>query len=327
MKKLNIYPSLIHGLAKLCLLLILCASFGVVTAQDTKPDVKKDTAVNKASAAADTTAATPVVKKKSYVKNTFEGNYLIDDQTVMVAIPGTFEFDIQHRFGNVKNGISDLFGLFAGANMKLGFSYVPLTNLQVGFGVTNENMLVDWNLKWAIAKQTKSGSMPVSVTYYGNVVMDTRKQDNTTLFVTASDRFSYFNEIIIARKFSDKFSLQIAPSVSHFNNLEGYLDDAGNVKPKWKNDNFAVELGGKIKLNDGMSLIINYDQPITQNPLQNPRPNISFGLDMRTSGHDFQVFFGNYSSLEPQNNILYNQNDYKHGMFLIGFNISRLWNF
>jgi len=319
MKKHNSYSSFIPGFARGCLLIVLCSSFGIVMAQDTT--------AKKAAVSADTTAAVPVIKKKSYVKDTFDGNLLIDDQTVMVPIKGTFAFEIQHRFGTVKNGFSDAFGLFAGANMKLNFSYVPVSNLQIGLGASNENMQVDGNVKFAIIKQTKDGLMPVSVTYYGNSIMDTRKKDNTTLFVNTSDRFSFYNEIIIARKFSENVSLQISPSYSHFNNLQGYLDAEGNVKPIWNNDNFAIALGGKFKVSDGMSLIANYDQPVTQNPAQNPHPNISFGIEMRTSGHDFQIFIGNYGSLSPQNNTFFNQNDYKKGEFLIGFNISRLWNF
>lgn len=328
MKKLTNHH-LFPRFSRLYMLVVLCCSAGQLMALDTRGNTADKPVLAEVKAVKehiDTVAAT-TVKKKSYVKNTFEGNYLIDDQTVMVPIKGTFEFDIQHRFGTIKNGFTDLFGIFAGANMRLGFSYVPVNNLQFGFGATNERMQVDWNAKYAIVKQTKTGSMPVSITYYGNVVMDTRKKDNTTLFVTTSDRFSYFNEIIVARKFSDKFSVQVSPSLSHFNNLAGYIDEAGKVQPIWKNDNFAVALGGRYKISEQSAVIVNYDQPITQNPAQNPRPNISFGIDMKTSGHDFQIFFGTYGSLIPQNNILYNQNDYRHGAFMLGFNISRLWNF
>ncbi|HEY8782153.1 MAG TPA: DUF5777 family beta-barrel protein [Mucilaginibacter sp.] len=308
MKKQNTNSLSISGFAGSCLLIILCFSLGNAMAQDT-------------------TATAPVVKKKSYVKNTFDGNFIIDNQTVMVPMKGTFEFDIQHRFGTVNNGFSDLFGIFASATMKLGFAYTPVNNLQVGFDASNENMLVDWNLKYALLKQTRDGGMPVSITYYGNAAMNTRKKDNTTLFVTTSDRFSYFNQIIIARKFSEKFSLQISPSVSHFNNLEGYLDSAGKIRPKLKHDNFSIAASGRLKISDGAALIANYDQPLTQNPVGNPRPNISFGIEMRTSGHDFEIFVGNYGSLMPQYNNFFNQNNYLKGQFLIGFNISRLWNF
>jgi hypothetical protein len=306
---MNITYNQLGKIARLCLLMLCCSNIGTALAQDS------------------TTAEAPVVKKKSYTKNTFEGNYLIDNQTVMVPIKGTFEFDIQHRFGTTDKGFTDLFGLFASATMRLGFSYVPIKDLQVGFGATNERMQTDFNLKYALLKQTKDGKMPISITYFGNAVMDTRKRDNTTLFVSTSDRFSFFNQIIIARKISEKLSIQVSPSLSHFNNLEGYDDGTGKVMPKWKNDHFAISFSGRYKISPKTALIANYDQPLTQHPTNNPHPNISFGLEMKSSGHDFEVFAGNYGALLPQNNNLFNQNDYTKGQFLIGFNITRLWNF
>ncbi|MEO8861776.1 MAG: DUF5777 family beta-barrel protein [Ginsengibacter sp.] len=275
----------------------------------------------------DSSVSAPINEKKSFVKNTFEGDYLIDNQTVMVPVKGSFVFAMQHRFGIASHGFKDMFGLFASATIRLGFAYVPVKNLEVGFGASNDRMQVDWDVKYALIKQTKDGSMPVSVTYFGNAVMDTRKQDATTLFSSLSDRFSFFNQVIIARKFSDKFSFQVSASLSHFNNLQGYLDTSGKVQPLMKNDHFAISFSGRYKFTPQTSIIANYDQPLTQHPFNNPHPNISLGLEMRTSGHDFEVFIANYSHILPQNNALFNQNDFTHGQFLIGFNITRLWNF
>jgi hypothetical protein len=309
MKKQNIYLITIRSIA---FWLLMFVSLGLV-AQD--------------STQAENASPEPTVKKKSFVKNTFEGNYLIDNQTVMVDVKGTFEFAIQHRFGIASHGFKDMFGLFAGANMRLGFSYVPVKNLLVGFGASNDRMQVDWDVKYALLKQTKDNAIPVSISYFANAVMDTRKQDATTLFSTLSDRFSYFNELMVARKISDKFSVQAGISLSHFNNLEGYLDSAGKVQPYMKNDNFAFSVSGRYKISPQTALIANYDQPFTQNPTNNPHPNISIGLEMRSSGHDFEVFVANYGSILPQNNTVFNQNDFTKGQFLIGFNITRLWNF
>jgi hypothetical protein len=94
-----------------------------------------------------------------------------------------------------------------------------------------------------------------------------------------------------------------------------------------KNDQLAIAVGGRYKISPKTAVIVNYNQPLTQNPMNNPHPNISFGLEMSTSGHTFQLIAGNYSYVLPQNNTLYNQNDFTKGQFVIGFNITRLWNF
>jgi len=95
-------------------------------------------------------------------KNTFQSVWIIDNQTVLVPIKGTFEMDIMHRFGVVKNGYQDFWGFFAPSNIRLGVSYVPIKRLNVGIGITKANLLVDANAKYSIITQTK-GKYPVSV--------------------------------------------------------------------------------------------------------------------------------------------------------------------
>jgi hypothetical protein len=273
------------------------------------------------------TTSKPKKITKAIVKNTFAGNYLIDNQTVMVPVKSTFEFDINHHFATINNGFKDLFGIYGSANMRLGFSYVPVKDLQLGFGANNYNMIVDWNLKYALLKQTKDNSVPFSVTYYGDVAMDTRAKNASLPIVNTTDRFSYFNQLMVARKISETFSAQAAFNYTHFNNIEGYYDKAGVIQPTMKNDHLSFSLSGRYKISPKTAIIVNYDQPLTQHPMNNPRPNLSFGLDMNSSGHGFQIFLGNYGTTLPQYNHMFNQNDYQASQYVIGFNISRLWNF
>jgi hypothetical protein len=271
--------------------------------------------------------AVPPAKTKSYTKNTFSGNYLIDDQTVMVPVKKTFGFYISHHFGLVTQGISNFYGVFQLANMQFSFTYVPVKDLQLGFGFGNYNMEVNGNAKYALLKQTKDGSMPVSVTYFGLMAMNTQKASTANLIIKTSDRFSYFNQILIARKINDKFSVQAGIAITHFNNVAGYYDSTGKIQSQMENNNWTLCAGGKYQVSPGMAIIVNYDQPLTQNPMNNPQPNISFGLEMSTSGHDFQIFAGNYGYALPTDNTVLNQNNYRKGQFLIGFIMSRLWNF
>lgn len=274
------------------------------------------------SYAQDSTSA-PVVKKPKPVKNTFASVWLMDNQTVMIPIKGTLEFDIQHRFGVVNSGSENVLGLFAPANIRLGMSYSPIKKLLLGAGLTKERVQIDVNAKYALLQQAPT-KFPVSITYFGNVVMDARNKKNFRYYV---DRFSYFNQLIIARKITDKFSAQVAPSLSWFNNVEAYVDSKGVIQNKMNNYHFAVSVLGRYKITKKSAVMVGYDQPLTQHPTNNPHPNICFGFETTTSAHAFQVFMGNYYSIIPQSNNMFNQNDYTKGQFLIGFNITRLWNF
>ncbi len=272
------------------------------------------------------------------VKNTFASDQIIDAQTVMVPVKGTFEADIQHRFGSVQNGYEDLWGIYGIANIRFGFLYTPIDNLEIGFGLAKVNMLWDGSAKYAILKQ--SSEYPVSLTYYGNVAVKTVANPDNVLFTYNSERWSFFNELLIARKINEKLSVQIGFNISHQNSVPGYytkVDTSNVVFKEQKFNMYAFSFCMRYKLTEGTSFIFNYEQPLTAWATNNPHPNFGFGLEFNTSGHTFQLFADNFTFLNTQQNSMYNANNpfgytdngtkVAGGQFHIGFNITRLWNF
>lgn len=322
---------------------------------------------NGASRAQDSTIAdvskAPVKVKP--VKNTFQSVWISDNQTVMVPVKGTMEMDIMHRFGTWNKGYADFAGLFAPSNIRIGISYVPINRLNVGIGFTKTTAAVipkasissvsgplwDGNLKYSIITQTK-GKYPVSVSYYVNASYNTKKDPDHEIYRYSSDRLSYFHQILIARKITDKLSVQVAPSLSHHNVVNGYFtklnDSTLKINRSMKFEHFAVALSARYKVTTVTSLMLNYDQPITKHATYNPNPSLSFGVEFNTSSHSFQLFFTNFYYLNPAINNMYNTNNpfgyidhstndpgtpvdestkVKGGRFLIGFNVTRLWNY
>lgn len=252
--------------------------------------------------------------KEALERPAFESATLIDNATNVLFAKNTLEVQMQHRFGLI-NETNTLAGIYGdGANIRIALSYAILDRLTIGFGTTKNNRLQDFNWKAALLRQTRSNSMPVSVTYYGNFTIDARPESTFNL---VQDRYSFFNQIIIAKKFSPNISLQIAPSVSHFNAVE----------PGMENDMFAIAFGGRVKISPQTAIIFDYSQPLTQFDVKNPNPGISIGTEFSTSAHAFQIFLTNYSGIVPQQNYLKNQNDFFNGDFMIGFNITRVYNF
>src|SRR5215216_3434944 len=195
------------------------------------------------------------VRKVKPVKNTFTSIWLGDNQTVMVPVKKTFEMDIMHRFGTMDKGYKDFYGLFASSNVRLGFSYVPIKKLMIGVSITKANMTWEGFAKYSILEQSTAKYHPVSVSFYANAAVDTRGKDNFRYF---SDRVMYFNQLIIARKFTDKISAQVAPSVSHINVTDGYFSAPGKVSGIMKHDHFAVAVSGRYKIKQSMSVLVNY---------------------------------------------------------------------
>jgi hypothetical protein len=258
--------------------------------------------------------STIVVVKEQLERPAFEGASLIENPTNILFDKNTLEVQMQHRFGllNETNTLAGIYG--DGANIRIALSWAFHERLTLGYGTTKNSRLQDFFWKAALLRQTRSNSMPVSVTYYGNFTIDARPEKT---FNMIQDRYSFFNQIIIAKRFTPNISLQVAPSISHFNAVE----------PGMKNDMFAIAFGGRFKISPNTAIIADYSQPLTQFDQKNPHPGISIGAEFATSAHAFQVFLTNYSGIVSQQNYMKNQNDFFKGDFLIGFNITRNYNF
>ncbi|NJN28499.1 MAG: hypothetical protein HC819_22260 [Cyclobacteriaceae bacterium] len=273
----------------------------------------------------------------------FESAVLIDNQSDVVNASKTLEWNIQHRFATVENGASDLYGMFGASNIRLGFSYTPINRLAVGFGLSkigNEggtNPFIDLDVKYKILEQTRENEMPVNVTFYGNMGIDTRDKSN---FEESAHRLSYFGELIVSRRVSKKFSVQGAVMMSHFN----------AVDTLYNNDIFGLSLGARYKVSSQGSILLEWTEPITEHDINNsihgnlrqnagPYRNIAIAYEVATSAHAFQITFGIYRDLLQQYNLAYNDtrtaqdlfnsndNDGYKFQYAIGFNMTRLWGF
>ncbi len=283
------------------LLLGLLLSVGVLMAQDAEPKAKERP-----------------------VSGTFESGVIIDNQTILVPDKGTLEMVIEHRFGTIQNGTDDMFGLYAPSNIRMGLNYSIRDYLMIGIGATKDRKLYDVRVKWNIIHQTRSNNMPVAITLYGNLASDGRDKEVFGEAFEGQNRYSFFAQIIFARKFSDAISLQFAPSFSHINNVE----------PGLEHDKYGLSFSGRAKFSPQGSFIFNYDIPLhiksTQEFLElgfKPKANLALGVEFATGTHVFQVYLGTADALSNQYNMMMNDNDWTNGDMMFGFTITRLWSF
>jgi hypothetical protein len=275
-----------------------------------------------------------VVKEKDYpVDAVFESGYLIDAQTTVVPEVKNMEMVIQHKFGSIENGISDLFGIYGSSNIRIGMNYVPIKNLQIGAGITKRYMMTDLNAKYTILQQTRKNTMPISLTVYGNIGidgsdiggLDTIQEGSASGEIgeyTFVNRLNYFGQIIVSRKFNNAISMQAGLSFTHYN----------TVKPEYDHDKIGAHLAGRFKVSPMGSIIFNFDAPLNIAGISEhkeftdpPKPSIAFGYEVSTGTHAFQFFLSSTQSLLPQDNIMWNQNEMNAEGFRFGFVITRLW--
>jgi hypothetical protein len=253
------------------------------------------------------------------VRFTFGTTTLIDNNTVETPYKGGLELEISHRFSLIEN-YHNLFGIYGSANTRIGMNYGITDRLMIGVGTTKDYQLQDIRWKYLILRQTEDNKMPVSLSYYGNIVVDLRTED---AFGPAGSfrqihRLSYFTQIIVARKINNMFSVQIAPSLAYFNSVPQNIDSTAG----YKNLNLGLSAGARANLFGSHSLILEYDQLLTkQNIAVQPKPNLSLGWEIGTATHSFQIFVANYNQIINQRNLVFNTNDFRKGDYLVGFNI------
>lgn len=259
------------------------------------------------------------------VRSPWESGTLVNHQTSVTQSKNTLEMVISHRFGTVDNGISDVFGIMApGANIRIGFNYSILDNLNVGFGTNSQKKYQDFQAKYTPLQQTRENTIPVSVTLYGNAAIDGREDAVFGVDYEFSDRLSYFSEIIVGRKFNDWLSVQASANFTHYNSVDSLLD----------NDKVGLGFGGRIKFSPQSSLTLELGVPLKIESISqhtsftnHPKPHFSIGYEVSTSTHAFQIFITNGLGILPQELYMYNLSEFDSKSIRFGFNITRLWNF
>ncbi|MFO7932792.1 MAG: DUF5777 family beta-barrel protein [Bacteroidales bacterium] len=246
------------------------------------------------------------------IRPPFETISLIDNQTTVSPYKGTFDFEIQHRFSQIKE-VADLFGIYGTANTRLALAYGVTDRIMVGVGTTRDYMLQDLEWKYSIFTQTRSGRVPVSLSYYGNAVLDARGSEyfgpkEEYRFI---HRLSYLNQLVVSRNFADKFSFLLAPTFVYHNTVpEGY-----------RNANASICFGGRFLVLGFNSIIFEYEQPVLM-PEEDVYPNLAAGIEIGTSTHAFRIFASNYNAIIKNRSVAFNANNPFDGDYQFGFNIS-----
>ncbi len=264
------------------------------------------------------------------VRPAFESGLLFDAATTTVNPAKTLEMIIQHRFGIVENGIHDLYGIWAPSNIRLGINYSILNNLTVGVGATKFNKMEDLQLKYRIIEQTRSNSIPVTVMLYEVVGIDGSPDSKWQENYSFNNRMSYSTQLVVSRRFDDHLSLQIAPGFIHYNSVDSIFD----------HDRLSFSFAGRYKFSPQGSLIVSGDFPLKLQGISEhsqsfndsdasfiAKPNICVGFEISTSTHAFHIYLASAQGILPQEDIMWNKNDFFKGEFLVGLNITRLWNF
>lgn len=225
---------------------------------------------------------------------------------------------VTHSFGLVSGGIEDFYGLDGGASVRLGIDYGVTDKLDIGIGRTGSTEdVVDLRAKYVILEQLKSDKVPVQIAIKGDLGISTQKERRFDY--TFTERLNYFTSVMVARKFNDKLSLQVAPMVSHFNTV---VKEQNNGK--LYNTIAGLGIAGRYKLNDRNALAFEY-LPVLGNRNPNTKDHVAVSFEIDTGGHVFQLFFMNGQWFTEQHLLARTDTNILNLDFRFGFNINRFF--
>jgi hypothetical protein len=247
--------------------------------------------------------------QKELVYASFKSSRVIMSQSVEMLREGVLDFRILHRFGKVSGGTYEFFGLDGPATVRLGLDYGLTDNISFGIGRSAYKKEIDGFLKYRPIQQSRGpGSFPVSVVAVAGI---TYAADTITKRYHSSDRYAFYWQALIGRKFNDALTIQIMPTMLHKN----------IVAQGEHNDLFAGGIGGRIKLSKRISFNIDYYYVFNQvRGITNP---LSVGFDIETGGHVFQLHFTNAKGINERAFLAETSDHWDNGDIQFGFNISR----
>ena len=263
--------------------------------------------------------------KATPVFATFKSTRLVNLHTNEGMKAKHLDFRIQHRFQplqiNEANnyGLYNMFGL-DGAQMRLGLEYGVTDKWMLGAGRSTTDKTYDLFTKYKIVEQTRGKkSMPVSVSYFGNMAINTTSWSNPAIHNFFTSRLSFTNQLIVTRKFNDYVSLALIPTMVHYNLVD---------TKKQSNDILALGFGGSFKISRSTRFNIEYIPRLNgrnQTNLNGDKyyDSFAFGFDIETGGHVFQLHFTNSQGLVEQQFIGRNPNALTFNSLRFGFNLSR----
>ncbi len=259
-----------------------------------------------------------------YTTATFKSNRLINGHSIENSAPGVLDFKISHRFTPLRQGLYDMFGL-DNANVRIGFDYGITPRLMIGVGRGGREKIFDGFAKFKILRQsTGKVNMPVALSYLIDAQIKSLKFSDTERDNKFTSRVFYTHQILLARKFSERLSLQLMPTLVH-RNLVPTLGD--------KNDVFAIGAGGRIKLTKRTAINAEYYYVPEGQINQSYSNSLSIGWEIETGGHVFSLHFTNSEDMTYKGFITETQEDwfFKNDEdrllsgIRFGFNVSRVF--
>lgn len=265
------------------------------------------------------------IKADTKVESAFKSLKIVNLESTKLAGKGDFYLVVAHRFDYVNQGFDDFFGI-DNANTQIKFVWGVKDWLTAHVARSGFEEAIDLGIKYRLMSQEKGG-FPFTIVGFNSLAINAEMKKENFPKLEFQNRLTYVTQLLISRKFTDKLSLEIAPSYFHENTLKDILDESNNVispNPQ-SNDQFAIGMGGRYKFAKRWSFNMDYAAHLnraSQSIYKNP---FSVGVDLETGGHVFQMHFTNSRAMHEAGYLGKTTGSWGKGEIAFGFNLVRVF--
>lgn len=256
------------------------------------------------------------------VEQTFFGTRMANNQSSETLERGYLDMRLGHRMGRISSGVEDLFG-FNQATSQFALEYGITNDLMAGVKNNTIDKIYEGFVKYKILKQsTGAREVPFTMTYCAGMEIQTGTLNYPNDQYYFSSRLFYTHQLIMARKFTDKVSLQISPVFVHKNMVKTRED---------KNNILLLSFAGRYKVKRKIALMAEYNMILPGQIFSDVNGNIpvnslAVGVDIYTGRHTFQLFITNAVAMNGKTYLTETTEHFFGNGIHVGFNISRLFN-
>jgi hypothetical protein len=235
-------------------------------------------------------------------------------------------------------GVHTLYGLDNISDIRIGFDFGITKDLTVGFGRSKAAELLDGYLKYRFMTQTTDNHIPFSAALYCDMSYTPQSASIFYSGVTSGDstfkqndvhRITYVAQLLLARRFGSRFSIELLPTYCHRNFVIANINADNDASET--NDLFSLGGGFRFKFTKRIAFICDYFYTFdkfrtnnTANPFYNA---LAVGFEIETGGHVFHMTFTNATGIVENNFIPNTTDSWAKGGYKFGFNISRVFNY
>ena len=257
-------------------------------------------------------------KTKIIETSAFKSSRILNGLSIENLQKNGLDLRIAHRFAELNTTENNFLG-FDEASTYFGFYYGITDRINVGIARATYNQTNYGFVRYALLQQgSGEKNMPISLVITSCVNYTSKEYSDSQRDEDFVSRFDYTYQLLIGRKFSDRISLQLSPTMVHRNLVETREED---------NDLFALGVGGRILITSRVAFNVEYYWVINNAgrygyDFYDP---VALGFDIQLGSHVFQLMVTNVAAMTENKFIGETTLNFFDGDMRFGFNISQIF--